>query len=460
MYTDSLLTANGCDSIIHLDLTVFETFDSTIIASICEGDSVIIGNNTYTTTGIFTDSLQNQAGCDSTIVLDLTVHPVYDTTLIEEICFGESFNIDTITYDSTGIYVDTLLSAFGCDSVVHLDLTVHPVYDTTLNVQICIGDTLYVGSTAYFENGSYTESLQSQFNCDSIVHLNLAVIEKFDTTIVAAICEGDSIMMGMNFFNATGIYTDSLQSQTGCDSTVVLDLTVHSVYDSTLVESICAGDSIIIGTSVYDSTGIYTDSLMSQFGCDSIITLDLTVHPIYDSTLVHLMCAGDSITVGSNIYFNTGMYVDSLLTANGCDSIIHLDLTVFETFDSTIVASICEGDSVMVGGNVYSTTGIYSDSLMNQAGCDSTIVLDLTVYPIYDTTLVVNLCEGDSMIIGSSVYDSTGIYLDSLQSVFGCDSIVHLDLTVHPNYEMNRVEQICEGAVSYTHLTLPTICSV
>ena len=67
-------------------------------------------------------------GCDSLVTLTLTVHPVYAPSIAAEICEGESYTVGTTDYTTTGVWVTNLTSINGCDSIVTLDLTVHPVY--------------------------------------------------------------------------------------------------------------------------------------------------------------------------------------------------------------------------------------------------------------------------------------------------------------------------------------------
>ncbi len=66
----------------------------------------------------------------------------------------------------------------------------------------------------------------------------------------------------------------------------------------TIVDTLCQGLNFKVGTSIYSETGIYTDSLISSLGCDSIVTLDLTIVPdrgINATTLIEPpICFGDS----------------------------------------------------------------------------------------------------------------------------------------------------------------------
>ena len=133
---------------------------------------------------------------------------------------------------------------------------------------------------------------------------------------------------------------------------------------STITQTICAGDSIVVAGTTYNTTGIYTDTLSTSNGCDSVLIIDLTVNPAATSTITQTICAGDSIVVAGTTYNTTGIYTDTLSTINGCDSILTIDLTVNPAATSTITQTICAGDSIVVAGTTYNTTGIYTDTLV------------------------------------------------------------------------------------------------
>jgi gliding motility-associated-like protein len=126
----------------------------------------------------------------------------------------------------------------------------------------------------------------------------------------------------------------------------------------------------------------------------------------------------------------TGMYSDTLVAFNNCDSIVNLSLVVNLPVINNIVATTCTGESFTVGDSIYMITGMYSDTLIGINACDSIVNLDLTVSDFYETNLSEVICEGESFAVGDSVYIETGIYIDPLFSLSGCDSMVTLNLTV------------------------------
>ena len=195
---------------------------------------------------------------------------------------------------------------------------------------------------------------------------------------------------------------------------------------------LCFGDSVIVGVNSYNSTGVYIDSFQTAYGCDSIITTNLTVNPVYNHTDSVNICSGHSHMVGNSVYDSTGVYIDTLNTINGCDSIITTTLIVNPPFYFSNTVNICFGENYMVGNNSYDTTGVYHDSLQTVAGCDSIIVTNLIVNQIYNETQNVNLCFGDSLLVGNNYHSVFGTYLDTLNSQFGCDSIVTTNLSFDP----------------------------
>jgi len=365
----------------------------------------------------------------------------------KSICEGESISFQGEEFTETGSYEFTYESQTGCDSILVLNLTVHPVYNIQLNEVICLGETYTVGATKYSESGSYTQYLTSQYGCDSTVTLSLEVVEPVEVEVNQSICEGDSYEVGGIKYSETGTYTNQLTSSVGCDSTVILNLTVHALSDTLLVKNICSNDSIMIGDSAYYETGIYTNILTNRFGCDSVVTLDLTVNPSYTKVFTDTICEGDSVWFDGLAYSESGTFINAYSTQIGCDSSRILNLTVNPVHDTLLSVSLCEGDSIKVGNSYYSETGVYVENLSNQFGCDSIVTLDLVVNPVNETVLDTMICEGDSIVIGTSVYKSTGSYTDVLSNRFGCDSTVYLTLTVNPTQAVDIHEDICDGSV-------------
>ena len=359
--------------------------------TICQGQSIPVGMNNYNTTGIYTDTLLNIYGCDSIVITDLLVNPTHLINQNFTICQGQSIPVGMNNYSTTGIYTDTLMNIYGCDSIVITDLLVNPTHLINQNFTICQGQSIPVGLNNYNLTGIYTDTLLNIYGCDSIVITDLLVNPTHLINQNFTICQGQSIPVGMNNYNTTGIYTDTLLNIYGCDSIVITDLLVNPTHLITQNFTICQGQSIPVGMNNYNMTGIYTDTLMNIFGCDSIVITDLTVLQPTSETLNEVICQGQSYTLLGQNYTTNGTFIDTTIAANGCDSIITLNLIV-NNVDSTFVNdTICAGTTYDFDGTMISTSGIYQNVYTNVNGCDSTVILDLLVampLEVSDSTVI------------------------------------------------------------------------
>ena len=169
---------------------------------------------------------------DTILFTMLSVKQAYDTTIEASICGGEMYTDNGFNESETGIYVDTLQTIYGCDSIVRLDLTLHPVYNDTILAYICEGEV-------YNQNGFYSDTDtvitrrgQTIYGCDSVVTLILKVGASYSDTIHASITEGQYYdEYGFNECEE-GFYSQHLTTVNyGCDSSVYLVLSVNQRSD-------------------------------------------------------------------------------------------------------------------------------------------------------------------------------------------------------------------------------------
>ena len=226
-------------------------------------------------------------------------------------------------------------------------------------------------------------------------------------------------------YTQSGTYYDSLQTSNGCDSIITLDLTINNSHSS--VDSITACSSYFWNGTSYSQSGTYYDSLQTVTGCDSIVTLNLTIDSAVVSQVNVTAC--DSYSWNSNIYSVSGTYIDTLSTSTGCDSLVTLNLIVNYSSTSLVTESSC--NSYSWNGNTYSQSGIYVDTLQTIAGCDSIASLQLNILESYIIEDSVSACG--SYLWNGVLIDSSGTYTDSLQSIAGCDSINVLYLDINNN---------------------------
>ncbi len=444
-YTATLTSSSGCDSIVTLNLTVNPISYQNITYTICNGDTFSFNGTDYNTSGTYTATLTSSTGCDSVITLDLTVLQPIQTNLNEQICNGDSYSFNGTDYNTSGTYSATLTSSSGCDSTVTLNLIVKEVLTEVINQQICNGQSVDFNGTTYNSTGSYTATLTSSLGCDSIVTLNLTVTDQLTDTVRMQICSGQSQVFNGQVYNQTGTYSFNITSSNGCDSTAVLVLNVLNTLTESIDHTLCEGEAYTFNGTDYNTSGTYTATLTSSTGCDSIVTLNLTVNPIGYQNTIHTICAGDTYSFNGTDYNTSGTYTATLTSSTGCDSVITLDLTVLQPIQTNLNEQICNGDSYSFNGTDYNTSGTYSATLTSSAGCDSTVTLNLIVKEVLTEVIDQQICNGQSVDFNGTTYNSTGSYTATLTSSLGCDSIVTLNLTVSDQLTDTIRMQICNG---------------
>ncbi len=148
-----------------------------------------------------------------------------------------------------------------------------------------------------------------------------------------------------------------------------------------------ACDSFTFNGTTYTATGIYKDTFTSiLYGCDSIVTIDLTVnHSTINPVVTGTYC--DSVTFNGVTYNTTGVYTQQYFSFNGCDSNITYDITIKgQTNNSQLTETAC--DAYFINNTSYTVSGMYLVTMTNADGCDSIIMLDLTVNPAPEATVI------------------------------------------------------------------------
>ncbi len=295
-----------------------------------------------------------------------------------------SSGVYQLVFSATGYTSDTITVLLNNGVMTIQDASLYPPCNTlnivsNQNVSICNNAVYIIGNSVYTSSGNYSDTLQTTFGCDSIVNTNLIVNPNIVVSNYDTICDGQSIVVGVNLYNQSGVYTDIFSSITGCDSTITTYLFVKQNSTVNQTFSICPDNGIQIGSNYYNQNGTYTDVLVSQNGCDSTVTTTIIVLPDVTYNQSFSICNGESASVGQSIYTSAGIYTDIFTTSNGCDSTIFTTILVLPNYSITNSISLCGEDSVVVGSNSYTVTGIYYDSLFTSNLCDSIIITDLVI---------------------------------------------------------------------------------
>lgn len=341
---------------------------------------------------------------------------------------------------STTYYAQANDGTCGISARTAITGTVNNSISVSQSLTLCAGQSITVGGSTYNATGTYTDVFTRTNGCDSTLTTNLTVLAPIASSQSFTLCAGQSVTVNGNNYDTTGVYTDILTATNGCDSTVTTNLTVNAAIATVQNLAICNGQSITVGSNTYSTTGTYVDVLTANNSCDSTVTTHLLVTSPSTVSQSLTICQGQSITVGPSTYSTAGNYVDTLVNVGGCDSVVNTALTVNQPSNFNQTFTLCAGESVNVGGNIHDSTGIYTDILVANNGCDSTVTTNLTVLALNLTQQQVAICDGDSVVVGTSTYFSSGNYSDTLMAANSCDSIVNTALTVAPAVDVSTTQ--------------------
>jgi len=451
-----LTGANGCDSIIHVDLTYGQSSSVNLTESICDGESFDFGNNIVLNASntSFTENLTTPEGCDSIINYSVTINPTYSANINESICDGDSRTIGGQTFDSNNSSgIVNLSSVDGCDSIIIVDLTILSNSTNLIQESLCGDAEVLVGNVTFDKNNLSGEViLSNSAGCDSIITVDLEINEISETNVNESICEGETFNFGHGITLGSNNLSESiiLLSSEGCDSTVTYAVDILPTYDNSFTETICEGDSRTIGNITFDinnPSGVV--NLTTSSGCDSIINVDLVVNPISESLIQQSYCGLEEITIGSEIFNEANPSGTVILTnSNGCDSVVTVDLSFGREINTDFVEEICEGESFDFGNGIVldQNNSSVTRNLVTTLGCDSIVTHSVivnapSVFDYYPT-----ICEGSSIEIEGLVFNASRMsHTFNLINSKGCDSTLNVNLVISPRSQTTIDTVLCMG---------------
>ena len=438
--TFTLTNAAGCDSVVTLNLTINNSNTGTDVINTCNNHTWIDGNTYTTNNNTATFTLTNTAGCDSVVTLDLTI--INDILNTEIIIACDSYTwTDGITYTASNTTAtDTFPGVNGCDSIVTLDLTINNSTTSTDVITACDTYTWIDGNTYIANNNTATFTLTNALGCDSVITLDLTILNSTTGTDVITACNAHTWIDGNTYTTNNNTATFTLTNAAGCDSVVTLNLTINNSNTGTDIITACDTYTWIDGNTYIADNNTATFTLTNTAGCDSVVTLDLTIVNSNTGTAVITACDNYTWIDGNTYTANNNSATFTLANAEGCDSVVTLDLTILNSTSGTDVITTCNNYTWIDGNDYSSNNNTATHTLVNADGCDSVVTLDLTILSSSISTDVVKACDNYTWIDGNTYTSDNNTATYTLTNSAGCDSIIILDLTV--NETMYGVDEI------------------
>lgn len=434
--------------------------------------------------GIYTVTVSNAEGCSNTASVNVTIMEDVTISGVSSICEGQSTTLSVsgegtylwsngattsfISVVQPGLYSVTVSLPNGCSSSAFTNVTnaSNPTPSISGNTTLCQGQTTTLtangGNSYIWSNGSTTNSIN--------------VAQSGVYTVTATNVEGCSattnVTVVVNPLPNVIITGNSSFCQGDNTTLTVTGASTYAWNNSSTVESITVS-----------SAGTYTVTGTDANGCTNTATKTVMVNPTYNIPLTHSICEGESYNFHGQNLTTAGTYMHTLQTVNGCDSVLTLNLTVktLPTPSITGNTSVCEGQSTTLtanGGVSYawsngstmtsvtvSQSGVYTVTATNAEGCSASANITISVNPLPNISIAGNttICEGGSTTLTASGADtyswstgsntasvnisSFGVYTVTGTSSAGCSSTSNVTVLVSqlPVITITGETDICTG---------------
>ena len=459
--TDTVLRYGCQPSIITTIWYVRPNNDSTDLQTHCDTYTWPANGQIYTTDTTASKTAKDLHGCDSTLTLSLTLHHKNDTNILISSCLPYTWDADGLTHASSGTYSAHTNNQYGCDSALTLQLTIR---------ERVVIDSLYTACDSFYwavtDSTYYTDVIDSLSSidldgCDTTTRLLLTV--RHATTFHDSLASCDSLLWHTDhdtMLHTAGLYHDTIANVAGCDSIMSLQFTVNErTYAAPDHATRCDSMTWDYNGQTYDSTGTYYDTLTNAAGCDSIIMLQLTINRSHRAESWDTLCdsffwASHNRTYTSSLDNATEVWK----TDKGCDSIIVMHVTVHHTTRDTMLVNACDSFFwSFVSDTMLYTSGTYRDTLplQNAKHCDSVQLLQLTVshsITMPDQDLVG--CDSLTWPFNNRTYYADTVTTDTIATYAGCDSIATMRLSIAHQAHSDTFQTVCDSFYwDATHLT-------
>ncbi|MBK9727750.1 MAG: gliding motility-associated C-terminal domain-containing protein [Saprospiraceae bacterium] len=386
--------------------------------------------------------------CDSVILVNVGINSNFRSSLNVAICYQDTLRFGTVEIHKDHL-VDSLLlkSTAGCDSII--TITGREVGLDSITQTICDNASITIFGTRFDKNNTSGVARgigQAVSGCDSVVFVSLKINNFTEFFLNAVLCPGkDTLVQGQLFNQARPKGDVPLPggSSTGCDSIIHVDLLYPNNIGS-FSTTICPGDSVLVVNRFFSDqnpTGQIIIPNGSSFGCDTIINVAITVLPNAMGFFNAEICRGDTLILGSQreIFFSgklTGTLRENNGAANGCDSLVRVQLSEIQDAIGKFDTVLCDQQTVTYEGETFSKSrprGSFKILNASSRMCDSFVNVNITFIPQTIGFFSPMICSKDSIRVGNQFFSArnpTGQI--PLISAAGCDSILNVSVHINP----------------------------
>lgn len=439
------LYASGGDS--------YEWRLSNSTTTIAVGDSIMVSPQSNTTYRVIAT---NEYGCthSTTRVVTVRARPNASISGVGQICRGDSALLTSASATSylwstgattrtvwvrptvTTDYEVMVSNTYGCTSTATKNVIVSMLDSTAYRDTICWNQTYQdanftVATIQAPGTYRYDTVYQTAASCDSLVVLFLTVRPMSTPEIIYDTACVSYAWRGITYIQS-GVYRDSTMDADGCLRIDTLHLVISDPYDVVQTEVVCESFTWINGVTYTESTDAPVHTLTASNLCDSVVHLNLTVYHAEHEFVEKDTCS--YYQWRGNTYTESGLYTFSANDAHGCPYTDTLILSLHYASPASMNAQSC--DSYQWNGTTYYASGVYTYGHADANACWQVDTLHLSITPPVHQSTALSACE--SYEWHGTTYTQSGNYLYANTDANGCSQVDTLHLTIHhavPNVE-------------------------
>ncbi len=412
-------------------------------------------------------------GCNNIQIDSLTIS-VLEETIVElgsdqSICPGDSVLLTVSGFDHYSWTPNDDLSCDDCPATYAspIEPTKYTLVATTMDgcisvdtVNVFMGDSILRSidtllcdeSIFYYDNTPITAGTSMNFfhpsaiGCDTFIEVTVRESAgSFNALVDSTVCLGQTLLFNDVVFEPGADSTFYFQTFEGCDSIIRVIVEESPIFFLELDTAICLEESIAYLGEVFEVGTDTTFNLVSQFGCDSLVHLQVNELPQFATSIDTTICEGETLFIeGVNLLPGTDT-IFAYHTIGACDSLIIVSVGMNQVFQQVVDTSLCEDESLFFAGlNFPVGTDTIFHFLTNE-NCDSTVLLSVDAFPNYDIFIDTFICENSFLILDSFEFEAGTDTILHLFTVDNCDSIIHVVVSELPTYEIFIDTMLCQG---------------
>lgn len=450
--------SEGCDQVaLRIDRVGSSNLSQPVTVSFSVGGSATPGvdflpfDSTYTI-----PAGQSELIVPVTILSDLLAEGSETITLLLDNSCSCDVTAKTLTIlDYTPSTGDTTFNLTICNSGDGITLTADPLGGTAPFVYLWSNNDT---TASIFANPivttSYAVTIVDVCSDTTVNYFLVEVLPLAEIIENISFCAGESVVIGDSVYTQSATVVDTLAGLNGaCDTIFTYNLTLLPYNTAGDTIAFCFGDSVEINGIFYTEAGIVTDTIPGTGGgCDTILSWVLEVLPLNATTDTITFCPGSSVALGDSVYTQPTTVTLVLPGSSGaCDTLATYVLELKPQAEFTDSIAFCPGGSVVINGETYFQPGIVQDTLPGANGaCDTLATYVLTLLPQVSFTDTITFCPGDTVFVNGNFFAEAGIYTDTLPGANGaCDTLatyVLVSLTPAPS----EVKIVCPDNLTVT----------